>query len=140
MKKIILILSFSLLAFSSCSSDSNSNEDNSLLFKRWYYVSHTQNGTTFYPLTCTNGQRDYIDIISPNIANFYYIESSNGSNCSGNYAMEPYTFTQNGSVLNMTYSNGNDPSVITISELTDTSLKFVETWDTGSAYRVYSSY
>jgi hypothetical protein len=54
--------------------------------------------------------------------------------------MEPYTFTQNGSVLNMTYSNGNDPSVITISELTATSLKFVQTWDTGSAYRVYSSY
>ena len=140
MKKIFLILSFSLLAISSCSSDSNSNEDNSLLFKRWYYVSHTQNGTTFYPLTCTNGQRDYIDIISPNIANFYYISGSNGSNCSGNYAMEPYTFTQNGSVLNMTYSNGNDPSVITISELTATSLKFVETWDTGSAYCVYSSY
>ena len=142
MKKIILILSFTLIALSSCSSDSSSsNEDNSLLFRRWYYVSHTQNGTTFYPITCSNGHRDYVDFISPNIAKFYYVDGTFGGNdCSDNYAMEPYTFTKNGNILNMTYSKGNDPSVITISELTATSLKFVQTWDTGSAYYVYSSY
>jgi hypothetical protein len=91
-------------------------------------------GTTFYyPSTCSNGLRDYLEFISPNIANYYYV-----SNC--NYVIEPYTFTKNGNTLNMTYSNGNDPSVITISELTATTFKFVETWDTGSAYYVYSSY
>ena len=138
MKKIFYLLSIIFIALSSCSSDSSSsNEDNSLLFRKWYAVSHTENGTTFYPPTCANGLRDYVEFISPNIANFYYIRS-----CSlyDGYAMEPYTFTKNGDVLNMTYTNGDDPSVITISELTATSLKFVETWDTGSAYRVYSSY
>lgn len=147
MKKIIALFSITILILQSCSSgnnnsdDTTSNEFNSLLFRRWYSVSRTVNGTTYYPPTCSNnGHRDHVDFISPNIANFYYINSSSGGNCSNEYALEPYTFTKNGNTLQMTYSNGIDPSTITISELTATTLKYVETWDTGSAYVVKSSY
>ncbi len=147
MKKIIFLFSFTFLILQSCSSgDNNSdettaNEFNSLLFRRWYFVSRTTNGSTYYPTICANnGHRDHVDFIFPNIANFYYITSSSGGNCSNEYALEPYTFTKNGNTLQMTYSNGFDPSTITISELTATTLKYVETWDTGSALIVYTSY
>jgi hypothetical protein len=140
-KTIYYLLSLLALIVQACSSsDNNSNQDNSLLYRKWYAVSSTMDGTTYYPPVCVNnGHRDHLDILTSNVANFYYVDNSNGMNCSDNYAVESFTFTRNGNTLNMTFGNGYT-STITISELTVTTLKFVETNSEGSSYRVYSSF
>lgn len=142
-KTIYYLLSLIALIVQACSSsDNNSNQDNSLLFRRWYAVSSTMDGTTYYsPVCVNNGNRDHLDIISPNVAKFYYVASSsgNGLNCSDNYAVESFTFTKNGNTLIMTFGNG-ETSTITISELTVTTLKYVETNSDGSSYHVFSSF
>ena len=132
-----------MISCSSSDSNSSANQDNSLLYRKWYFVSSTSNSTTYNGQTCTNnGHRDYLDFISPNTANFYYIQSGYANICSDDYALEPYTFTKKGNIINFTYASPSvyDPFTITISELTATSLTFVKTWDTGSELSVYRSY
>jgi hypothetical protein len=132
----------------SCSSGDNSsntnNDNSSLLVRRWYKVSETYQGTTTYPIICSNnGHRDYIDFLTPNIANFYYVASSSGNNCSDQYALEQLNWIKNGNTINLTFNGTNVlASTCVISELTATTLKFVETDATTneSSLLVYSSY
>ena len=128
MKKLLYLLSIIFLLLQSCSSSSeSSNNNNSLLLNRWYFVSGTDdNGTTVYPINCDNGHRDYVDFLLPNIANFYHVESSTGNNCSDQYVLETFNWIKNGNTLNFSY-NGSNVSTCVITELTNTSLKFIET-------------
>lgn len=144
MKKIIYILSITFLVLQSCSSgslDNNNSNENDLLYRKWYFVSRTYNNntTTYHP--CNNGHRDYVEFSSPNSANFYYVASSSGNECSDDYALEPFTFTKNGNTLKMSYGGIINYSTISISELSVTDLKYVETDSDGfSVYYVYKSY
>lgn len=141
MKKILYLLSISFLILQSCSSSSdNSNQDNSSLYKRWYVVSTTINGSTTYPTVCSNnGHRDYVDFISPNIANFYFVASSTDNICSDDYGGFQSTFTKNGNIIQF-YINGNLDFTLTILQLTATSLKLGSTDSSGGTrYTIYSS-
>jgi hypothetical protein len=148
MKKTFLLLSIITLTLQSCSSGENSsetiNDNSSLLVRRWYHVSSTYQGTTNYSIICSNnGHRDYVDFLSPNIAKFYYVESSIGNNCSDQYVLEQMNWIKNGNTINLTFSGTNVlASTCVISELTATTLKFVETDATTnqSSLLVYSSY
>lgn len=144
MKKIIYLLSITFILLQSCSSGGsldNSN-NNSLLIRRWYFVSSTYQGTTHYATICNNnGHRDYIDFIEPNIANFYHVASSIANSCSDDYALVSYNWVKNGNIMNFTYY-GTNASTCVISELTATTLKYVETdvVTHESELFVYSSY
>lgn len=130
MKKISFSLLLALLSLQSCSGDNRSeanNDDTSLLIRRWYYVSSTYQGRTSYAKVCTNnGHRDYVDFLSPNTANFYYIASASNNICSDQYVLEPYKWVKSGNTVNLTY-NGVNVSSLVISELSATTLKYVET-------------
>jgi hypothetical protein len=144
MKKITYLFCITFIVLQSCSSGGSSDNSNndSLLLRRWYFVSTTFQGTTYYPTVCNNnGHRDYVDFLSSNIANFYHVDSSTGNNCSDQYALETYHWVKNGNIINFTYF-GNNSSTCVISELTATTLKYVETDAVthGSSLNVYSSY
>ena len=137
MKKYLLSVTFILLQ--SCSSgDSNSeqkNIDNSLLLRKWYVVSQTSQGKTYYHKPCTNGNRDYLEFSVPNIANFYHWNSTN--DCS--YVKESFTWIKTGNVIKLNFYG--DISTLTISELSVTSLIYVETYSVGSSsLNVFQSY
>lgn len=137
MKKIIYLLSIAFLMLQSCSSGdgSGSSNNNSLLLKKWYWVSQTRVGQQPYYLTpCSNGNNDYFEFISPNVANFHHVRSNN--DCS--FVLEHYTWTKNGNELILTFSG--IPYIATISELTASRL--VYTLDEGngtSSVYVFSS-
>ena len=148
MKKLICLFSITFLILQSCSSDSSNNSntnnnDSSLLTKRWYFVSETYQGTTHYPVVCTNnGHRDYVDFLTSNIANFNYVSSSSGNNCSDQYILEKFNWIKNGNTITLKFFGTNVTSeTLVITELTSTSLKFTATDATtnNSALRVYSS-
>jgi hypothetical protein len=127
MKKIILMLSFTLIALSSCSSDSNnSSDDNTLLMRKWYDNSYQ----------CSNGNRDYYQFSAPNIFRHYVYNSSNDCN----YFLAEYgTWTRSGITIVIKYDQslaiGDD--ILTIDELSATTFSFV--WEDGG-YSVLSSY
>jgi len=124
MKKLF-ILSLSFLVLLSCSSgDDEQSSSNELLMKTWYLVWYEKeyNGSISYPVCDNNGHRDYIEFISPNIANCYYVKSSSGNICSDEYAFEPHTFIKSGNEISF-YYYGNLDRTWTITELTDNSLK-----------------
>lgn len=114
---------------------SGSSNNNSHLLKKWYWVSQTRVGQEPYYLTpCSNGNNDYFEFISPNVANFHHVRSNN--DCS--FVLEPYTWTKNGNELILTFSG--IPYIATISELTASRL--VYTLDEGngtSSVYVFSS-
>lgn len=147
MKKIIYLLSvifFTLLSCTSGNSSSETNTDNNtLLIRRWYFVSETYQGTTHYPVVCNNnGHRDYVDFLSSNVANFNYVASSSGNNCSDQYILEKFNWIKNGNSINLKFFGTNVTSEnLVITELTSTTLKFTATDPTtnNSAVRVYSS-
>jgi len=125
MKKQLFILSLSFLMLLSCSSgDNEQSSNNELLMKTWYLVWYESesNGSIRYPVCNNNGNRDYIEFTSPNIANFYHVSSSSGNICSDEYVFEPHTFTKNGNEISL-YFNGNLDKTWTITELTETTLK-----------------
>jgi hypothetical protein len=127
MKKIVYLLSITFLMLQACSSGDNSSEDNSLLLRKWYLVSYTYQGNTYNSTPCSNGNRDYLEFINPNIANYYHVRSTN--DCS--FAKEEYTWTKNGNVINFNFHS--NISTLTISELSATTLIYVETSSTGSS-------
>ena len=141
MKKLIYLFGIAFLILQSCSTkDSNSatNSDNPLLLKKWYHFSETYQGRITYSSTCSNGNRDYIEFKSPNIFYSYYVMSS--TNC--NYTSEgPFTWVKSGDVINF-YHNGTVTHTATITELTATTLKFVDTDAVthNSASEVYNSF
>lgn len=148
MKKIFTLLSITFLILQSCSSDSSNNSntinnDNSLLTRRWYFVSETYQGTTHYPIVCANnGHRDYVDFLTSNVANFNYVASSSGNNCSDQYVLEKFNWIKNGNTVTLKFFGTNVTSeTLVITELTSTTLKFTATDATtnNSAVRVYSS-
>lgn len=130
MKKIIYIISITFILLQSCTTgNSNGNiSDNSLLLKKWYLVSYSYKGNTYNQIPCSNGNRDYLEFINPNIANYYHVKSTN--DCS--YALEANTWTKNGNIIQLKYY-GN-VSACTITELTATSLIYVETDSAGISY------
>lgn len=143
MKKSLFLIIISLALFS-CSPSSNKSDstvDNSLLFRKWFCVSESNNGKThFYPICPNNGHRDYLEFISPNIVNYYYVDSSSYSICSDVYATASYTFTKTGNII-IEKANGNQIEKLEILELTSTSLKFIETSNGGgSSLFVYAPY
>jgi hypothetical protein len=147
MKKIFYIFSITFIILQSCSSGDNSsetnNDNNSLLERRWYKVSETYQGITNYPVVCNNnGHRDYVDFLSSNIADFNYVASSTGNNCSDQYSLEKFNWIKNGNTINLKFFGTNVTSeTLVITELTSTTLKFTATNATtnNSAVRVYSS-
>lgn len=147
MKKIIYLLTITFLLIQSCSSSENSSETNndntSLLIKRWYFVSETYQGQTHYPIVCNNRHRDYVDFLSSNVADFNYVASSSGTNCSDQYVLEKYNWIKNGNTISLKVygTNVTSSETLTITELTATSLKFTATdaITHNSAIRVYTS-
>jgi hypothetical protein len=137
MKKLIYLLSVTFILLQSCSSgdSSESSNDNSLLLKKWYWVSQTYQGTTYNLKPCSNGNIDYFEFISPNVANFYHVSGNN--NCS--FVLEPYTWTKNGNIL--TLKMFGIAEIATISELTATRLVYTLVEANGnSSVWVFSSY
>jgi hypothetical protein len=128
MKKIVLMLSFTLIALSSCSSDSNnSSDDNTLLMRKWYDNSNP----------CSNGNREYYEFSAPNIYK-HYVPGFFANDCS--YFLAEYgTWSRNGITIVIKYDQslaiGDD--ILTIDELSATTFSFV--WD-GGGYSVLSSY
>ncbi len=120
------MLSFTLIALSSCSSDSNnSSDDNTLLMRKWYDTSQ-----------CSNGNRSYYQFSAPNIFRHYVYNSSNDCN----YFLAEYgTWTRSGITIVIKYDQslaiGDD--ILTIDELSATTFSFV--WEDGG-YSVLSSY
>ena len=141
MKKLIYLFSIAFIILQSCSTkDSNSsmNTDNSLLLRKWYRVSNTRQGRIYYNQPCSNGNRDYVQFSTSDIYNTFNITSTN--NC--NYFVEgPFKWIRNGDVITFSF-NGVKTSTAIISELTATSLKFVETEEGSSvsALYIFSSY
>jgi hypothetical protein len=142
MKRLICLMSILFLMLQSCSSgdnsssDNSSNDINSLLLKKWYLVSQTSGGKTYYNTPCSNGNRFYIEFISPSIYNEYHYNST--SDC--NYSVEgPYKWVKNGDNIDFS-SNGTIYFTATISELTVTTLKMVVTDSGHSSLCVYNSY
>lgn len=130
MKKLIYLISVTLLLLQSCSSgdSSSSSNNNSLLLKKWYWVSQTRVGQQPYYLTpCSNGNIDYFEFISPNVANFYHVAGS--TDC--RYILEPYTWTKNGNVLTLKIFGSTE--IATISELTATRMVYTLVEDNGNS-------
>jgi hypothetical protein len=146
MKKLLRFILMTLLILQSCSGDNRSetnNDDTSLLIRRWYFVSSTSQGKTNYAETCpNNGNRDYLDFLSSNTANFYYIKSKTNNICSDEFALESYRWTKSGKIIKLSFINGVEVSSMVISELSATTLKFVETNSISgeSALYEYKSY
>ena len=130
MKKIFYLLSVAFLLLQSCSSGdgSGSSNNNSILLKKWYWVSQTRVGQQPNYLTpCSNGNIDYFEFISPNVANFYHVAGS--TDCS--YILEPYTWTINGNVLTLKIFGSTE--IATISELTATRMVYTLVEDNGAS-------
>jgi hypothetical protein len=128
MKNLLFIFSLCFLMLFSCSSGNDDNvsleDENSLLMRAWYLVGvEDENGNSLDIIECeNNGHRDYVEFISPNIANFYYVSSSSGNNCSDEYVIEPYTFIKNENEISLYYlDNLND--IWTITKLNGLSLE-----------------
>lgn len=139
--KFLSLLSILFIIFQSCSSGNSSDkldnpDNNSLLLRKWYWVSQTRVGQQAYFLTsCSNGNKDYFEFSSPNIANFYHVTSSNDCN----YILEPYTWTKNGNII--TLKIFGDTEIATISELTATRLVYTLLESNGnSSIYVFSSH
>lgn len=145
MKRFFYLLSITFLTLQSCSSggSSDSSINNSLLIRKWYFVSETYQGTTNYPVVCNNnGHRDYVDFLSSNVADFNYVASSSGNNCSDQYILEKFNWIKNGNTITLKFYGTNVTSeTLVITELTSTTLKFTATDATtnNSAVRIYSS-
>lgn len=69
-------------------------------------------------IPCSNGNIDYFEFISPNVANFFHVRSNN--DCS--FVLEPYTWIKKGNILTLTFSG--IPYNAIISELTASRLVF----------------
>ena len=139
MKKLIYLFSIAFLILQSCSPDSSKNSenvDNTLLLRKWYSVSQTSGGKTYIHKACSNGNRDYFEFITPNIANFYHW--NNTTDCS--YVKESFTWTRTGDIIKLNF--GGNISTLTISELSATRFIYVETPMDGSSSSkyVFSSY
>ena len=142
MKNIFtLLLIFSTVLLINCGGDSDDNSDNSidnsLLLRKWYMVSQTYQGQTNYHKACGNGNRDYIEFLSPNVLNAYYWHSS--SDCS--YVLERHNWSKKDNDIKIT-TNNTLIETYSISELTVTTLSFVVTGASNgeSAFYVYSSF
>ena len=129
MKKLIFILGLTIFTLFSCSSGNDDNvspeNDNSLLFRTWYLVGvENENGNSVDIRVCeNNGHRDYVEFISPNIANFYYVGSSSGNNCSDDYGFEPDTFIKIENEISLYDSGGSLYDIWTITRLNGLSLE-----------------
>ena len=141
MRKLIFILGLTFFTLFSCSSGNDDNvspgDDNSLLIRTWYLVGvEDENGNNVDIVVCeNNGHRDYFEFISPNIANFYYIASSSGNNCSDEYAFEPSTFIKNENEISL-YINDNLYDIWTITKLNGLSLEFTNNYGFKFEYSV----
>lgn len=124
-KQILICLFVVLLYACSTKNDGapDSNPDDILLLRKWYYVSQTSSGKKVYYKACGNGNRDYIEFVAPNVYSEYHWKSTN--DCS--YVIESFMkWNKKGDVINFTY-NGNTVYTALISELTATTFKFVYT-------------
>jgi hypothetical protein len=136
MKNLFFLINISfLILFISCSSSDNNNltdETNSLLLRKWNYVSGNFDGTTIPAPICSNGNRSYIEFLEPNVYKSYTWQSNN--NC--DYFLESSgVWTRSGILITIDYDQGpND--VFTIDELTATRLSFVTN---NGSYLIYTS-
>lgn len=127
MKKQLFILTLSFLALLSCSSgDDEQSSSNELLMKTWNLVRDEDERGSFQIVCANNGHRDYVEFISPNIANFYYVYRSTYINgnwiCSDEYASEPHTFIKSENEISL-YFYGNLVDIWTITKLNGLSLE-----------------
>lgn len=124
-KSLYLLLTILIFACSSGSdNDVLAEDDNSLLIGTWYLVGLKLQGQTqdSVQVCDNNGHREYVEFISPNIANFYYIESASGNNCSDEYILEQMTFTKSENEISI-YFYDNLVDIWTITKLNGLSLE-----------------
>jgi hypothetical protein len=103
------------------STNNNNNADDSLLLRRWYPVSWTNNGKTYYPSNCTPNKDNWKFELPNKLTQEFY---TTGSNCV--LSSEPYTWTKNRKTIKL-YYGGKLSDEAVIEELSATSLRIVIT-------------